>query len=154
MADHDEFVHAVCPACRRAVRVPATRVHEQPRCPACKAALFDGRAIDLDESGFDAFLARSDLPVLVDFWATWCGPCRSFAPILERLASESAGQLVVARVDTDAAPRLSGRYAIRSIPTVALFRGAQEVARSSGAMPAATLRQWLTTHGVPLAVRR
>jgi thioredoxin 2 len=143
-----ERIQAVCPACRRAIGFPAGRVDDRPRCPACKVDVLDGRAVDLNELDFDAFVAHGDLPLLVDFWAPWCGPCRTFAPTLERLAAEMRARLVVARVDTEAAPRLSARYAIRSIPTLALFQHGQEVARSTGAMPADALRDWLAAHGV------
>ena len=136
-------VLAACPQCHSLVRVPEARVGEHPRCPRCKAQVLAGEAIALDAASFAAHVERATLPVLVDFWAPWCGPCRMMAPVLERTAALRATQLRVAKVNTDEQQELAARFGIRSIPTLILFRGGRELARQSGAVDAGTLAHWL-----------
>lgn len=128
-----------CPACMTANRVPAARFDEEPKCGKCAAALLEGKPLALGEESFDKFLARTGLPVLVDFWATWCAPCRSMAPAFEQAARSLRIEVRLAKVDTEANPSLAARYAIRSIPTLILFRDGREAKRISGALDAAAL---------------
>ncbi|HVY44530.1 MAG TPA: thioredoxin [Minicystis sp.] len=128
----------VCPSCASQNRLPAGKLDGKARCGSCKTPLtpLDKPVAVRSATEFDELVASSPLPVLVDFWAAWCGPCRMVAPELERLAHGKSGGLVVAKVDTDALPDLAGRYAISGIPTLVLFRSGREAKRVSGAMPA------------------
>ena len=129
-----EALHVVCPHCHTTNRVRADQLTSAPDCGSCKQALFDGRPAALDEAAFDKHVGRSQIPVLVDFWAPWCGPCRLMAPAYEKAAAELEPQMRVAKVDTEQAQTLGARFNIRSIPTLALFVGGKEIARQPGAM--------------------
>ena len=127
-----------CASCGRWNRVDASRAG--PRCGACKATLHLDRPLPLDDASFDRVIGGSALPVLVDFYADWCGPCKMMAPAVDTLARESAGRALVAKLDTEAAPRTAARFRITGIPTVIVFRGGSESKRQSGAMPLGALR--------------
>lgn len=131
-----------CPHCHATNRVLAERFNDAPTCGRCGRELTRGAPLALDDASFDAVLAASTRPVVVDFWAAWCGPCRSFAPVFAAAAARQP-ELLFVKVDTEASPQLSQRLAIRSIPTLALFRGTAVVERLSGALPAPQFDQWL-----------
>ena len=138
----------VCPRCHKTNRVPTARREEEPRCGACKSPLFGLGPIALDDSTFAKHAERSDIPLLVDFWAAWCGPCRLMAPAFERAAADWEGRVRFAKVDTDASPGVSKRFRIQSIPTMILFEGSREQARTSGALSADQIQKWLASQRV------
>ena len=137
-----EQVHVACPACLAENRVPAGRLAGDPKCGKCGAALLDGAPVELAGDQFDAFVGRTDLPVLADFWAPWCGPCRAMAPHFERAASALKTRVRLVKVNTEEAPALAQRYGIRAIPTLVLFKDGVEVKRTSGALDAGALTRW------------
>jgi thioredoxin 2 len=143
-----ESVHATCPGCGKTIRIPSARLEDNPSCPGCQSRIFSGAPIVLDDRSFDQFIARNDLPIIIDFWAPWCGPCRSFAPVIEEAARRLSSHVLVAKVNSDEAPAAAQRFQIRSIPTVALLRNGQEIARKTGALPLAALLQWMTSLGI------
>ncbi|MEJ1963023.1 MAG: thioredoxin TrxC [Gammaproteobacteria bacterium] len=136
-------VVVACPHCHTLVRIPEGRLGDNPTCAKCKAGVVTGHPVALDTQAFETHTGRSDLPVLVDFWAEWCGPCRAMSPVLDRFANERRTQLQVGKVNTDENQQLAGRLGIRSIPTLILFRGGKEVARRSGSSDLGSLKRWV-----------
>ena len=143
-----EAIELVCPHCQAINRVPAERLHDQPQCGRCGAEVVPAAPVSVDGAGLQRLLNKDGLPVLVDFWAPWCGPCRAFAPTFQQTAAAYAGRVRFAKLDTEAHQDAGARHQIRSIPTLALFKGDREVDRVSGALPAPQLRAWLARHGL------
>ena len=137
-----DALHIVCPHCDAVNRLPPARLREQPTCGKCQKDLFTGQPVDLASARFLKHIERTDIPVLVDFWAPWCGPCRTMAPWYAQAAKALEPDFRVVKVDTEASQDLGARFNIRSIPTLALFRGGREVARQPGAIDANGIIAW------------
>jgi len=133
----------VCPHCPAVNRIPDARLADKPRCGKCGKALFTGHPLELTGASFDRHLQRSELPLVVDFWAEWCGPCKMMAPAFAQAAGQLEPRVRLAKVDTEAQQAIAARYNIRSIPTLVLFRGGREIARQAGAMSANAIVQWV-----------
>lgn len=137
-----------CPHCLAMNRVQQARLDDAPSCGKCKQSLFTRAPIDLTSANYDAVVNRSELPVVVDFWASWCGPCKMMAPVFAQVASEWEPRMRFAKLDTEAEQALAGRFGIRSIPTLIVFNNGREVARQAGAMQGSQLKRWLEPYSI------
>ncbi len=138
-------IQVVCGHCNAVVRLPEDRLQDAPRCPSCHAPLFEGKPLTLTADNFDKHTTRGDVPLVVDFWAPWCGPCLAMAPFFEAAARQLEPRIRFAKLDTEAHPAPASRFNIRSIPTLIVFRGGKDVARISGAMDVSGLTRWLNS---------
>jgi thioredoxin 2 len=133
----------MCPYCNAVNRIPAERLADNPKCGRCKEEIFRAKPVELTEENFRKAIQRSDMPVLVDFWAPWCGPCKMMAPAFEQAAVRLEPRVRLAKLNTDEAQTVAGELGIRSIPTLILFDGGREMARHSGAMMAGDIERWV-----------
>jgi thioredoxin 2 len=136
-----------CPHCNGLNRIPAARVSDQPKCGRCKQPVLLSKPFNLTQGDY-ASQIKGDLPLLVDVWAEWCGPCKSFAPTFEQASTQLSGRVRLAKLDSEANQQLSAQLGIRSIPSLILFKDGREIARQSGAMPLQQLMAWLTSQGI------
>jgi len=142
------FTKVTCPKCNATNRLPSDRLTDKPNCGKCKKPIFSGKPMELTASNVVPTVSHNELPVLVDCWAPWCGPCKSFAPTFEKAAKELEPKLRLAKLNTETHQQVAARWKIRSIPTLILFRQGKEIARMSGAMSLPQLKQWLKQQGV------
>jgi thioredoxin 2 len=141
----NESLHIVCPGCNAVNRIPAARSQEAPKCGKCHAPLFSGQPQEVTAASFRKHVERDDIPLLVDFWAPWCGPCKMMAPAFQQAAAQLEPRIRLLKVNTEAEQQLGAQFNIRSIPTLALFHRGREVARQAGAMGAADIVRWASS---------
>ncbi|MGR9012153.1 MAG: thioredoxin TrxC [Gammaproteobacteria bacterium] len=136
-------LHIVCPHCQTVNRIPAERLSQHPRCGQCKEALFTGQPLELTGRNFQKHITRSDIPVVVDFWAAWCGPCKMMAPAYAQAAVTLEPKVRLAKLNTEQEQSIAAQFTIRSIPTLIIFKSGREITRNSGAMSAQDIVRWV-----------
>ncbi|PPD50095.1 MAG: thiol reductase thioredoxin [Methylobacter sp.] len=141
-----DALHIVCPVCHTVNRIPSGRLAQQPRCGKCKHALFTGHPLELTSGHFQQHITRNDIPVVVDFWADWCGPCKMMAPAYAQAAANLEPKVRFAKLNTEQEQDIAAQYHIRSIPTLIMFKAGCEIARQSGAMQAGEIVRWVNGH--------
>ena len=139
----DSYFQIVCPNCSTINRVPSSKLNAHPLCGKCRQGLLSEHPIIANDQNFSRFIEKNDLPVVVDFWASWCGPCQQFAPVFSQVSHEMATQACFIKLDTENNQMIASRYQIRSIPTLMIFHHGKEIARLSGALPKTQFKQWL-----------
>lgn len=139
-------IHVVCPHCNAVNRLPSERLQQRPRCGGCKQPLFTGYPLELTSANFTQQITRNEIPVVVDFWAPWCGPCKMMAPVFERAAAQLEPRVRLAKLDTEQEQGIAAQFNIRSIPTLIIFANGREKARQSGAMAEADLLRWISAN--------
>ena len=139
-------LHLVCPHCDTVNRILAERLNQQPRCGQCKDRLFTGHPLELTGQNFKQHIARNDIPVVVDFWAAWCGPCKMMAPSYAQAAASVEPQIRLAKLDTEREQAIAAQFDIRSIPPLILFKSGREIARAAGAMSTTDIVRWINSH--------
>jgi len=138
--------HIVCPQCNAINRITSERLSDEPKCGKCHAPLFSASPVELTAANFQKHITRNDIPVLVDFWAPWCGPCKMMGPAFAQAASQLEPTIRLAKLNTETEQAIGAQFGIRSIPTLALFKNGQELARQAGAMGTADIVRWVKTH--------
>lgn len=134
--------HIVCPHCAAVNRIPSTRLDDKPKCGKCKKSLFTGHPIELTDQNFAKFITNSDLPVVVDFWAEWCGPCKMMAPAFAEASAKLEPNVILAKLNTEVAQQTAAQFGIRSIPSIIMFKNGKEVSRQAGALNTQQIIQW------------